>query len=300
MTQRDEVDVAGLRVSLSGRWLRFARLSQEWFDDVDDPQGLVAHLKGAGTRADVFSFCQRLPDTVPRFPYHLEWDSIAVLQLDTFDEWYKTQINNKTRNLIVKAKKRGVEVRPTSFDDSFVRGMTTIFNETPIRQERPYLHYGKTAETVKREFARYLFREELFGAYFENELIGFIMLADAGEFAYLGQIISLIRHRDKSPTNALMAKAVEVCANRGYRYLVYALWPRGPLRDFKRHNGFECVQIPRYYVPLTAKGRLAIKLGLHRGVADWLPESGIRRLKAARLKFYTLLYRSKLATHNGM
>ena len=40
-----------------------------------------------------------------------------------------------------------------------------------------------------------------------------------------------------------MAKAVEVCAEKGIPYLVYALWPRGPLREFKRHNAFECVKM---------------------------------------------------------
>ena len=68
--------------------------------------------------------------------------------------------------------------------------MTSIFNETPIRQGRPFLHYGKDFETVKREFGRFLFREEIFGAYVGEELVGFIMLADAGRYAYLGQIIS--------------------------------------------------------------------------------------------------------------
>lgn len=290
----DDIEVAGRSLCLTGRSFRIARLSQEWFEDLDDPAGLVADLKRSGAPADVFSFWQRLPDTVPRFHYRLEWDSLAVLRIGTFDDWYKHQINNKTRNLIVKARKRGVEVRMSSFDDAFVRGMTAIFNETPLRQERLYLHYGKDFDTVKREFSRYLFREELIGAYSGDELIGFVMLCDAGRFAYLGQIISSIRHRDKSATNALMAKAVEACAQRGCPLLVYALWPRGPLRDFKRHNGFECVQVPRYYVPLTPKGWIAVALGLHRDVADWLPESSIRILKAARFKFYSLLYRSRI------
>jgi hypothetical protein len=299
MQRTDEVEVAGRQLTLTGRWLRIARLSQEWFEDVEDPPKLVADLDASRIRPDIFTFWQRPPTSVPLFQYHLEWEQIAVLPVTTFDNWYRHQINNKTRNLIVKAQKRGVEVRPATFDDSFVRGMTAIFNETPLRQERPYLHYGKSFETIKRDFARYLFREQLIGAYLGNELIGFIMLADGGSFGYLGQIISLIRHRDKSPTNALMAKAVEVCAQRGWRYLVYALWPRGPLRDFKRHNGFECVRVPRYYVPLTLKGRLALRLGLHRALADWLPESTLPQLKAARFKFYSLLYSSKTRIRDG-
>ena len=92
---------------------------------------------------------------------------------------------------------------------------------------------------MKRQFSRYLFREDLIGAYVEDELIGFIMLANAGRYGVLGQIISKIQHRDKSPNNALIAKAVEVCARKGLPHLVYAYWGDGSLANFKRHNGFE-------------------------------------------------------------
>ena len=84
------------------------------------------------------------------------------------------------------------------------------------------MHYGKDFETVKREFSRFLFREEIFGAYLGEELVGFIMLADAGKYACLGQIISKIAYRDLAPNNALLAKAVERCAEKGFPYLVYA------------------------------------------------------------------------------
>jgi hypothetical protein len=290
--------VDGVEVALSGRWLKTARLANEWYEDVDNPTALMAGLKDAGYRADLLTFWQRLPHIEPRYNFHLEWDSIAALRVTTYQQWYKSQINNKTRNLIVKAQKKGVEVRPATFDDAFVQGMTAIFNETPIRQERAFLHYGKSADTVRREFSRFLHREDLFGAYIGDELIGFIFLANAGSFVYLGQIISFLKHRDKSPQNALIAKAVEYCAEKQIPHLVYALWPRGPLREFKRHNAFECVNVPRYYVPLTAKGALALRLGLHREVVEWLPENVVPVLKDLRAKFYSFRYRPKIEDPN--
>jgi hypothetical protein len=279
---------------ISGRWLKTARLADEWYRDLDDPDTLVSDLKRSSARADLFSFWQRLPYTESRYPYFVEWESIAVLPIKTYDHWYRSQINNKTRNLIVKAAKKGLTVRTSAFTDEFVRGMTAIFNETPIRQERPFWHYGKSFETIKREFSRYLFREELIGAYLGDELIGFIMLADAGRYAMIGQIISMVGHRDKSPNNLLMAKAVEVCAERQIPNLVYALWPQGPLREFKRHNGFECVKLPRYYVPLTMKGALALRLGLHRDPVEKLPPRLVSVLKDLRMRFYLRRYRSQL------
>ncbi len=45
------------------------------------------------------------------------------------------------------------------------------------------------------------------------------------------------------------------------------------LDKFKDNNGFVKYPITRYYVPITSKGKLAIKLGLHRELKDALPDS---------------------------
>jgi hypothetical protein len=283
-------------LEISGRLVRTVRRTEEWYEDLDDPASFVEALMRSRVKADLFSFCQRLPHLEPQHVYHMERESIAVLPITTYEHWWKAQINNKTRNLVVKARKKGVVVRESAFDDEFVRGMTAIFNETPIRQERPFRHYGKSFETVKREFARYLFREQLFGAYIDDELIGFIMLADAGRFATLTQIISMVRHRDKSPNNALIAKAVEVCAERHIPNLVYALWPRGALREFKRHNGFVQVDLPRYFVPLNARGRIGLALKLHRSAIGFLPERVVLFFRDLRSRFYARRYQPLLPT----
>ncbi len=179
----------------------------------------------------------------------------------------------------------GVVVKAADFnDDGFISGMMAIFNETPIRQDKPFWHYGKDVETIKKDFSRYLFREDIFGAYHNDDLIGFIFLADGGKYALLGQIISKIEHRDKAPNNALIAKAVEVCENRHYPHLVYSNWSAGSLGDFKRQNGFERVDLPRYYVPLTLKGAIVLRLRLHHGVVGVIP---------GRLKTYLVNLRNK-------
>jgi hypothetical protein len=286
-----ELTIHGKPVSVSGKWVRTARAVEEWYEDIDDPECFVLDLRKAERKVDLFTFWQRLPNTEPRYPYPVEWESIAVLPVTTYESWLKTQITAKTRNLIVKAKKKGVTVRCVDPNDQFFAGMTTIFNETPVRQGRLFWHYGKSVETVKREFSRYLYREQLIGAYCDDELIGFIMLADAGRFAMLTQIISLVRHRDKSPNNALVAKAVEICAERKIPSLVYAMWARGSLREFKRHNGFERVDLPRYYIPLTRRGWCALKLRVHHNPVDYAPEKVVMFLRDLRARFYSLRFR---------
>ena len=87
---------------------------------------------------------------------------------------------------------------------------------------------------MKRQFARYVHREHMIGAYYRDEMIGLIMLGNAGRFGVTGQIISSIKHRDKATNNALIAKAVEVCEKAGLEYLVYLFWSDDSLSEFKR------------------------------------------------------------------
>src|SRR6266550_1720776 len=278
--------IDGQKVMVEGKALRIASFEQEWYEDVEDPLTLINELRKAEPRPDILSFWQRLPDTEPKYSYSMETEAVAALPIKSYSFWWDKQIDCKTRNMVRKSQKKAVTVRMTSFDDAFIRGMTSIFNETPIRQGRRYLHYGKDFETIKRQFSRFLFREEIFGAYLGEELVGFIMLANAGKCAFLGQIISKIAHRDLAPTNALLAKAVERCAEKGFQYLVYALWLDDGLGDFKRSNGFQRFDVPRYFVPLTKRGKLALKLGLHRGWREAVPKPLKKSLKNLRKRWY--------------
>jgi len=260
------------------------RLEDEWYDDVNEPAAMIEALaRRRDIKADVFTFWQRLPHIEPAYPFPYEWDHIAALRVNSFDDWFNRQIKSRVRTSIRKGEKEGVVVKETTFDDAFVQGMTEIFNEAPFRQGARFWHYGKDFETIKRQFSRCLDREYMIGAYYQGQMIGFIMLGNAGRFGLTGQIISSIKHRDKATNNALIAKAVEVCEQRGLNYLVYLRWTDDSLTEFKRRCGFEDVRVPRYYVPLTLKGRIALKLGLHRGWKNWLPKSVKARLKRARI-----------------
>jgi Acetyltransferase (GNAT) domain len=283
--------INGQRVMVEGKALRIASLEQEWYEDIEDPKTFINELSKAEAKPDILTFWQRLPDTEPKYSYRMELDPIAALPIESYSFWWDKQIDCKTRNMVRKSQKKGVTVKMVSFDDEIIRGMTAIFNETPIRQGRRFLHYGKDFETVKREFSRFLFREEIFGAYVGDELVGFTMLAYADKYAYLGQIISKIARRDLAPNNALLAKAVERCAEKGIPYLAYALWLEDGLGGFKRSNGFQRFDLPRYFVPLTGKGKLALKLGFHRGWKGAVPKHLRQPLKNLRKRWYALRWR---------
>jgi hypothetical protein len=280
-------------VHCKGSLVRLAELEGDKYEDLTDPEGTLAQLRALRPRIDIFTFMQTLPHTTPAHRYAMEWDNLAAVPVSTFDEWWTKQINAKTRNMVRRAEKKGVTVREAPFDDELVRGICGIYNESPMRQGKPFWHYGKDFDTIRRISATFLDRSIFIGAFLEGELIGFIKLVtnqDNGQAACM-HIVSMIKHRDKAPTNALVAQAVRSCADRGIPYLVYSNFSYGAkqndsLSDFKEHNGFKRIELPRYYVPLTLKGKIALRLGLHHKIADRLPEPLLARLRKIRSAWY--------------
>lgn len=291
--------IDGQTVIATGRWLKIAAVVDEELlegNSVANPTFFVRQLKNAELKADILTFAQKLPDTAPKYLYHLEWDNFAVIPITSFPEWWEKRVAYDVRKAVKRARKLGVEVRLAEFNDTLVRGMCNIYNESPVRQGKPFWHYQKDFETVKRENSTYLERSGFIGAYYEGELIGFIRMIYVGTIATTLQVISQKKHSDKKPTNALIAKAVEICEQRGVSHLVYGSYvyndPNSSLTEFKRRNGFEEVLLPRYYVPLTFKGAIALKLNLHHRLADHIPLSLRTRLRKMRTFWNTRKFQS--------
>ena len=199
-------------------------------------------------------------------------DNVALLQITNFDEWWK-KIGKKTRNMVRKAKKSGVITRIAVVDKGLAQGIWKIYNETPIRQGRSFPHFGVALKTVERRV--FALRNCTFiGAYLGGELVGFIQLVHGYKVSIISQILSLQKHWDKAVNNSLLAEAIEVCASRKVKWLIYGRMGNHPLLDrFKQNNGFTLFPLIRYYIPLTTKGKIATKLGLHRELRDALPQS---------------------------
>ena len=273
-------------IVISGRIVRMASLKDEWYDSIEEPESFIREMKDRRVGADVFNFWQRLDDAQSRYGYYAESDPVAVIPVKSYDHWLNHQIHRSARKAVKKAEKSGVLARVVDLDERFVAGVTDIFNETPVRQGRPYSHYGMNAEAIMRELTKDKHRSDFIGAYYEGELIGFIQLGNAGISAIPFGMVSKIAHRDKAPQNALLAKAIEVCEQKGIPNLLYGKWLDDSLGDFKRHNGCLKVDLLRYYVPLNLRGVVALRFRLHHGIADRLPVPIRNSLKKLRRKFY--------------
>ena len=273
------IEIAGRKVISTGNILKVAEIFDEELvegEAVPNPLPFIADLRASRLNADVFTFAQRPPETTPKFNETFEWDNWAVASTVSFQAWWET-LPQESRKNVRRAGKRGVRVRSIPFDAALVRGIQGIYDETPIRQGKKFWHYRKDFETVKMENETYLERSEFIGAFYEEKLIGFIKIIFVDRVAMLIQILAKNEHHDKRPMNALVAHAMEICERRNISGLVYGKYVYGAkndssLTEFKRRNGFQQINFPRYYIPLSAKGRTAIRLGLHHGPANLLPK----------------------------
>ena len=283
-----------LEIDVRGRLCKMAKLHNEYYEYLDNPAGFIDKMRAAGAGIDMFTFVPEIHGRSPKLSFHQEFDRIAVIPLTTYENWWKHQIADKTRNMARKAAKKGLEIKVVPFDDEFVRGIQAINDEAPIRQGKPYWHYQEDFATVKRLNITFEKQSEFIGAYLGAELIGYIKLVKGNGKASIMQILSKIAHRDKAPNNALMAKAVEICTEKKIPALHYAFWSRRGLGDFKISHGFECVEIPRYYVPLTRKGTFVLKCRLHRKLKERVPEKWMDIYTGWRAKYLAFKYKPQL------
>ncbi len=303
------MQLCGVTVLMKGRLFKIGAIFDEYWlkhSELPNPLTLLAELKKRNDKPDIFTFTQRVPDTEPAYDYHYERDNYAVLPISTYDEWFNKQIPSASKRNIRASEKRGVTVRVSEYDDDYVKGIMAIYNETPLRAGRKYWHYGKDFETVKSENGTYAERCIFLAAYYQGEMVGYLKIVCDKEVAALMQILSKTAVRDCRPNNALLAEAVKQCCLRGIKYLIYEKFDYGnktgdSLTKFKQNNGFARMDIPRYYVPLTTKGFLGLKLGLHKSLAERIPEWIAAPLRELRTKAYQILNSSahqKVAADN--
>jgi hypothetical protein len=230
---------------------------------------------------DLFTFWQLYPDTTPHYPYWYEWEKIAIADTLSYHEWFNS-LSKKTRNMIRKSQKNGVTVSEVIPDMNFCLAVERINNETPIRQGRPYRHYHEPLRNIVSWYMNPRKSEIFVAAHYQNSIVAVAQITKGCSFAYLNTFIGLMQHFDKAVMNALMSGVVKACEDHGIRYLAYERISDDSLGKFKQNNGFADRQVPRYYIPLTLKGKLLLSLHLHRGLRSLIPERmkpRLRRLK---------------------
>jgi hypothetical protein len=273
--------VANKEVSVSGRLLRIAKLRHEGFEFLDLPAQAIQELQQQKRFADLFTFLRDIGEDDTAFAYPSEKASAALLPVSTYSSWWKG-LDFRVRNKIRKALKTGVEIRPPTLHDEFFRGVEAIYSESPVRQGRKFVHYAQSAASIKEELGSLFDRSSFLGAYCGEELIGFAKLFHGKNVLRTVHIIAKLAHRDKAVQDALIAQAVQICDEKRIPYFQYGSWSEGSLGAFKVKRGFKKFDYSRYYVPLTPRGRLALRCQLHHGIKGWLSQDCITSLRSVR------------------
>lgn len=291
------MELNGEKLIAKGNWLRIARVRGEEMGEkeLENPELYLAALKNDPNgilKADIFSFTQKLPATQPKYPYPVEWESVAAIPLTSYKQWWEG-LPQEARKNVRRAQKRGVAIKVKEFDDDLIEGLRTINNDTPTRQGMKNAYYGLTPKETRERYGEFVGRCDFICAYSGEEMIGFLHLVYRKDVAAILNLTTKPSHFDKRPANALMAKAVEICDARGITHISYGLYNYGnkresSLREFKIRNGFVEILVPRYFVPVTLWGRLCMKAKLHRGLIGNLPSSVIATGLRARQFWYNL------------
>lgn len=284
-------------IAIKGRLLRIGESFDEFWMKANEwppPSEIVEGLRKDPNRPDLFTSAQKLPNISPQHPFYYEWDEIAAVPIVSYDRWFSEQADRKIRKNLRKSLREGIVTKVIPFSDDLVRGIASIYNELPVRQGKKFRHFGKDAKTVERENRTYLERSVFIGAFLNNELVGFAKIVFDDEVASLMQFLSKAAHHDKRPNDALMAKSIEVCEQKGVRYLTYGQYTYGKretngLTQFKKSLGFQEIKIPRYFIPLTLKGRAALGLHLHKGLKGLMPPGLSTTLARLRANLYRFL-----------
>jgi len=299
-------DICGRTVVVTGKWISTAQIKDEDVVEgvtVEAPDSFIIKLKESNLKADVFTFAQRPTDVTPKFDYYSEWDNWAAMPTTCFKDWWEN-LPQESRKNVRRATKRGVVVKVTPFDDDLVKGVHRIYNGIRVRDGRPFWHFGQDIQSVRRGLATYLDRSEFIAAYWGEELIGFVKMVYVDDLAMLFHLISMDEHYDKRPANALIAKAAEVCEQKGVSHLIYTKFiygnkRRSSLVEFKRRNGFQQVNFPRYYIPLTLRGKLFVWLRLYRGFSGLMPEPILQPLLSLRAWYYKKISTTLASQHKN-
>ncbi len=80
------VEIDGKKLTIKGKLLRTARLEEEWFVDIEDPESFIKQIAKYRVSGDLFTFWQRLPETTPKYTYYMEWDDVAAIPIKSFEK----------------------------------------------------------------------------------------------------------------------------------------------------------------------------------------------------------------------
>jgi hypothetical protein len=191
---------------------------------------------------------------------------IALLSFTSFEEWFSL-IRKETRNDIRKSRKDGAKVEILDNPSpELSREILRIFRESPFREGRYFEGYHiwneeniqsafQTSGSILTVVAKY-----------DGRVLGVSRILYREKNAkVMTHMISLAgRNSVRGIASAMLAADIDYLTKKGVRYLTYGKsGVISKLDQFRKHNGFELIEVDYNYLPLTLKGNEYCRLGIY-------------------------------------
>lgn len=216
-------------------------------------------------------------------------DNRSCLRVEDPDYWGKKVVAKDVRESLRRIRREGVEVREMPFNASSCEDISTLFNESPIRQGKRYWHYGKSAAQIQEELSPLASRSLYVGAYHRGRLVGFtqvVRLESIGVLRTVHVLGSLVSRKVR-PVTAMIDWMVRYGWENGFQRIVYGKHDYGnasndSLTAFKSRHGFRSEPLRIDYHCLCPQGAWYLAAGLHRNLREMTPRHLALFLKKAR------------------
>src|SRR5215813_5787724 len=90
-------------IVVRGKWIKLAVVhDEEWLEtELQEPESCIRRLSEnkSQLKPDIFTFTQKLPDNLPRYPYPMELDSIATIRTISFRDWWDSLPQESRKNV---------------------------------------------------------------------------------------------------------------------------------------------------------------------------------------------------------
>ena len=129
---------------------------------------------------DIFTFLDRkwcCPIPNPPNTWNKTDDNVGLLEIKDYASWW-TNVGKKTRNMVRRAEKSGIKVTVVQPSEKLAEGIWKIYNETLIRQDRAFPHYGEQLQTVAGNMFAGAQKSTFIGALLQEAKLGFSSLQD--------------------------------------------------------------------------------------------------------------------------
>ncbi len=183
-----------------------------------------------------------------------------------FEYIWKNKFNKKARNLVRKFLRSGGKVELLKNPLNYVDDIMEINLSKPLRQGRPlpetYTRKDLVIQILERNIRDKGEHFRVYGAFIKDKLVAYAYVSEHNGYAYISRFLTHAKYFKYAASNGLLSFIIESLCKEGVKVVQYGYWSRHyeGVNHFLQQHGFEKGEVRAYYIPLTMKGSLVLKM----------------------------------------